>query len=153
MKWLVDLPLIAALVLPIVLPPHVETFTTDKRHGRRAASELGGGSPTSTCPFRFAEESFASSVRDSVHRLSLEHRPLLVHTRNDVSRFEDAWYFFGAHVKVGVAGGLQRAHHYTGNIRIYRDEQFVHCLEVVLSSEVEVHGQYDRQGVKSLSIL
>ena len=126
MKWLVDLPLIAALVLPIVLPPHVETFTTDKRHGRRAASELGGGSPTSTCPFRFAEESFASSVRDSVHRLSLEHRPLLVHTRNDVSRsdkrFEDVWYFLFCyiytHVKVGVAGGLQRAHHYTGNIRI-----------------------------------
>ena len=72
------LPFITVLVLQLVLPLHVETSTNGRRE--RAASEPGGG-----CPFRFAEEGFACSIRDSVDRLSLEHRPLLVHTRNEVS--------------------------------------------------------------------
>ena len=33
------------------------------------------------------------------------------------------------------------------------DEHFVHCSEVVPSSEVEMYGQYNRQGVNSLSIV
>jgi hypothetical protein len=71
------LPFITVLALQLVLPLHVETSTNGNRR-ERAASEPGGG-----CPFRFAEEGFACSIRDSVDRLSLEHRPLLVHTRNE----------------------------------------------------------------------
>ena len=33
------------------------------------------------------------------------------------------------------------------------DECFVHCSEVVPSLEVEMYGQYNRQGVNSLSIV
>ena len=36
-------------------------------------------------PYQFAEDHFVSSVRESVKRLSSEHRPLLVHTRVEVS--------------------------------------------------------------------
>ena len=33
----------------------------------------------------------------------------------------------------------------------FRDKCFVHCSEVVPSSEVEMYGQYTMQGVKTLS--
>ena len=65
---------IAVLTLPLVLSPQVATLTA-----RRARA-----TETNSCPFRFAKDGFVASVRDSVERLSQEHRPLLVHTRNEV---------------------------------------------------------------------
>ena len=68
---------VAALTLQhiLLLSAHDETLTEQR---------LRGADSTAVCPLHFAEESFAASVRDSVERLSLEHRPLLVHTRNEV---------------------------------------------------------------------
>ena len=65
---------IAVLTLPLVLSPQVATL---RAHRARATE-------TNSCPFRFAEDAFVASVRDSVERLSQELRPLLVHTRNEV---------------------------------------------------------------------
>lgn len=68
------------LVLPLLLPLGVETSSNDGRPRRAASVPV-----TAACPFGFAEENFVSSVRNSVERLSMDQRPLLVHTRSEVS--------------------------------------------------------------------
>ena len=66
-------PALVAVALTLVI--HSSVYT------RRAVAEK---CRKSLCPLQFVEDNFTSSVRASVERLSLEHRPLLVHTRIDV---------------------------------------------------------------------
>ena len=58
------------------------TWTYERTDRNLWERELAEGSVP--YPFDFAEENFTSSVRTSVERLSLDHRPLLVHTRLEV---------------------------------------------------------------------
>ena len=74
-----------ALVLALLVSTAAQRAVawTDERTNRKLwERELAEGSVP--YPFDFAEENFTSSVRTSVERLSLKHRPLLVHTRLEV---------------------------------------------------------------------
>ena len=75
--------------LCVFLLPFSRITCTGEEDGRRNNEQIlqrrnamdEGSATDSPYPLRFADENFANSLASSLRRLSLHHRPLLIHTK------------------------------------------------------------------------